>query len=691
MVPKDRSRPRGVLSTVALLLSLMSFTVTGCEDRASDGDSDADADVDFEEDGDVESDADADPDADADDAPAPPEGCNPLAAEWDCLLPYPSDFFLVADSDAPGGQRVVHTEPGLPLASGVPTDVRVLRSANGFSRASNILTLFPMGVDADNLVFHTDDMAASTADDSPTLIIHAATGERVPHFAELDPRATEEDRRALILHPVELLDQGERYIVVIRDLRDLEGQAIAAPAGFGLLRDGAAEGDRLVGELIDHYESEIFPVLDDAGVSRSELILAWDFTTNTFENRSVDLLRLRELAMAAFDVLPPSVRVPPESVETDVDENIALRIEALMEVPLYLESTEPGALLHRDEAGVVIANGTTEVEVLIQVPRSILEGEDAVLPGRIVQFGHGFFGTRHEADGFPRQFAQETASVLVAVDWWGMAEQDQMTLANDIFADFGGVLRITDRVHQAMVNQMALTYAIQTSMTELEELSVDGALVYDPEESYFYGISNGHILGSTFLAISPHFERVALGSGGCDYSDMMFRSMPFGGLLFLMEHTVDDALDIQKWAAMAQLTLDAIDPATYVELLVENPLPGAPESRRILMQGGVGDPYVPNIATHLHARELGLPLLSPAPREIWGLETAAAPFDGSAFVEFDFNEAAPLPGTYGTTPSEDNGVHQAVRASTPSIRQIDAFFRPDGEIENFCDGACDPE
>ena len=96
--------------------------------------------------------------------------------------------------------------------------------------------------------------------------------------------------------------------------------------------------------------------------------------------------------------------------------------------------------------------------------------------------------------------------------------------------------------------------------------------------------------GATFMAISPHFERVALGSGGCDSSDMMFRSMPFGGLLFLIENVMSDPLDVQKWAAMAQQPLDAIDPATSVELMVESPLPAAPSGRRILMQTGVGDP-----------------------------------------------------------------------------------------------------
>jgi len=36
-------------------------------------------------------------------------------------------------------------------------------------------------------------------------------------------------------------------------------------------------------------------------------------------------------------------------------------------------------------------------------------------------------------------------------------------------------------------------------------------------------------------------------------------------------------------------------------------------------------------------------------------------------------------------------VHRGVRRLGASMRQIDAFFRPDGRIEATGDGPCDPE
>ncbi len=41
-----------------------------------------------------------------------------------------------------------------------------------------------------------------------------------------------------------------------------------------------------------------------------------------------------------------------------------------------------------------------------------------------------------------------------------------------------------------------------------------------------------------------------------------------------------------------------------------------------------------------------------------------------------------------TPPSFDNGVHEAVRRLDAAQRQIDAFLRPDGTVQSFCNGAC---
>lgn len=667
-----------------LTLLWLATSVLACDDGGPAVDADADTDADAE----VESDADADDEVDADADGNPPPGCNPLAPEWDCLLPYPSDFFLAAGEG--GARRIVHAGPGLPVADGAPVDFVDSRPADGFPVTPAILALFPMGVDAADLVFLTDDVAASVSDDSPTIVLDAATGERVAHFAELDPRAETDDRRALVIHTMAPLAFGTRYVVALRGLRDLEGAEIEAPSGFAALRDGEAGADPVLGPIAARYEAEVFSALESAGVGRDELQLAWDFTTGTRENRTADMVRVRELVMAACEAAPPVATVV--AVEADVDGRIARRIQGTIEVPLFVESAAPGAALHRGTDGEVAQNGTVEVPFLLLVPRSVDEGGEHAGQGRLVQFGHGFFGTREEVDnGFGHDFAHQTGSVMVAVDWWGMSEPDVVVLSNDILNDFARLGRFTDRVHQAMANQIALSYAARTTIAELPELEVAGAPAYDPEVVYYYGISNGHILGSTYVALAPHVSRAAMSVGGIDFGAMMFRSTSFGPLLWMIEMVMADPLDLQKMSSMFQTVLDRVDPATYVSLVRDDLLPGGPPSREVLLHMGIGDAQVPNFCSEMQARALGLPLLAPAPRDVFGLTPVEGPIDGSAFVEFDFGIPEPLPGVIGTIPAEGNEVHGGVRALQASILQVDAFLRPDGVIQSFCDGVCDPE
>lgn len=46
-----------------------------------------------------------------------PTGCNPVAQEWDCLYPYPSDFFRVTGSQ--GTPRVVLSSAVMPYQAGL--------------------------------------------------------------------------------------------------------------------------------------------------------------------------------------------------------------------------------------------------------------------------------------------------------------------------------------------------------------------------------------------------------------------------------------------------------------------------------------------------------------------------------------------------------------------------------------------
>lgn len=608
----------------------------------------------------------------------PGAACNPLAAAASCLLPFPSDAWLV------DGQVRIPTEalPRFELSGSdapQPLDFLALHPAAGFSPVPTLLAGFDVALADDALVFLTDDPAASLADASPTRIVDAVTGERVAHFAELDPLAAPEDRTYLVLHPYERLREGHRYVVAVHGLAAADGGLAPAPAGFAAIRDGEVAGEHAA--LAERYEAEVLPILAD--IPREALQLAWDFTVRPEGDATGGMEEARAAGLAAMDAEGVTVTVDVE--QHDVDDRIARRVEGRLRVPLLLEADAPGAALHRVD-GAVAVNGWFEVPFLALVPR----GADGT--ARALQVGHGFFGSRHEADAdYVRTLAHDHGFVVFAVDWQGMSEPDRGDVLDRIVLDPATMLAFIDRTHQGMVNQVALARAVRTTLAAAPALQGDdGAPLYDPSAVYFYGNSQGSILGTVYGAIAPEVDRVALGVGGAGFSLMMMRALPFVSFAIVLQAGLPDSRALLELTALAQGSFDRIDPGLYGPWVRTPPFPDGPATREVLVQVGRGDAAVPTVAARLQARALEAPLLVPTAGPVWGLAEAAAPTP-SAYVEIDFGMPEPWAGTQADLQSPENEVHDTVRTLASVNEQLDRFLRPDGAVEQTCDDICDPE
>jgi hypothetical protein len=243
-----------------------------------------------------------------------------------------------------------------------------------------------------------------------------------------------------------------------------------------------------------------------------------------------------------------------------------------------------------------------------------------------------------------------------------------------------------ERAHQGMVNFIALAGAAETIAGLPELAGSDEAPLIDPSEVFFWGNSQGHILGGVYTAISPHVTHSVLGVGGANFSLIMFRSRAFTALRALIELNIEGSLAMQEFTVLLQHWLDRIDPLHYARFVLQDPLEGAPP-KQVLMHTAPGDDAVTSLAAELHARELGIPLLVPSPFMPPLLETAMAPAP-SALVELDY-DIEPVP--VAMPPERGNDIHEAVRRNPRVQAQIDAFFRADGVVTQTCEGPCDPE
>lgn len=647
-------------------------------------------------------------------------GCNPVLHGVECGLPYPSDFFLVDDPSLPSKKRVQIDPPAKLISeTGFSADVNDFIAQDGFSRQPSIVFTFGVRVDPTSLP-GSDADPAETLKAGNAIALLDDSGARIPCFVDVDPRAEDDAREALILRPLVRLDEKSRYVVAISGVRAKEGD-LPVPVAFGRLRDGFVGDDPVLGPLLTHYEDAVFPLTDKAGLARKDLQLAWDFTTGSDEHITHDMFRARQLALDELAAHPATVEVDSffdgDAMSSVFSNRPGLTwrlVKLTVTGPRVVDGDDAGALLFRDGDGDVALNGTSTFQVTAIIPASVRDSFDAA---DVLLYGHGFFGSQEEVeDDGTRDIGDHAGRVMFALDWQGMSAEDIGTVTASAGDNVQETLRFGERLPQAMVNWLSLSEAIASgALDDLEftsgqntvkvfrrpdsgdGVSIVGAdsnagdLVFAKDHFAFAGISQGHILGAIMSALNPRVERVALEVGGAGFTHMMFRANPFENFLFLLHLAIPDPLDQQKLAAQFQRGFDRFDPATYAPYLLDDEIPVGPETRpggrRVLIEFGLGDASVPNLGTTLHARYLGLPYVQsattvPAP---FGFDVVDAPVDGSGVVGFDFGIDPALTAIANFPP--ENGVHEGLRRTPASLTQVAAFLK-DGVIINPCTGPC---
>jgi hypothetical protein len=635
-------------------------------------------------------------------APTPievPEGCNPLlAAAKECFLPYPSDFYRTSTGLTLSGAAKLRNDVG------TTADFNEWRPTDGFSRLTLIVGMLQQPLANDRLVGILDAPEGSLSPKtSATLIIDASSGAAVPHFADLDPLAKDPEHQVLSLQPFVSLRERSRYVVGISGAMTPDHHLAKAPEGFRRLRDGDTRSDPALAKLRPHYEADIFPVLEKAGVPRGSLQLAWDFTTGSDDDVRQDLLRVRELSIAATATISPTVTLDAlEEPNGTGAPGVWRYVRGEITGPLFLDSPMAGSgKLVRDASGRVAQRGMVTFPFVAMIPLSV---RDDFGPARIVAFGHSFFGSRRELEtDAPQVIANRLHAILISIDWWGMAQIDGLEAIDGLTNRPSEALDFTERLHQALANWITTSRAIPTALASLDGLhrptdptkpgvstnaggaSNAGALLYDPSNVYFLGVSQGAILGGAIAALVPGFRHLCLNVVGAGWTQIMFRSYDFQPFLTILSYSMADPLTRQKYAITMQRPFDRVDPGVYASLALSPDLPMNPPDRRILLQLGIGDGSVPWTSGYFEARSLGAGYTTPSVDDVWGLmpladqHAAVTVFDIGADPSFIKKREPPMTNT---------GVHDAIRTLITADEEMDALFHPTAKLGNPCDGPC---
>jgi hypothetical protein len=645
-------------------------------------------------------------------------GCDFIGAAV-CQFPWPNDYFTKPDRSTDTGRRLALTDSRMPRnKTGKPIDPTDMNRADGFSPGSAMLVKVP-GLDKPAAVRRSKlppltNLSRGLAKRSPVVVINARTGKRHPIWAEIDSNPTRAGDRVLIIRPARNLEEGERYIVALRNLKNARGKEIKAGRGFRIYRDRIKTGARPIEKRRKHFE-QIFRALKKAGVKRGQLYLAWDFTVASERSLAGRMLHIRNDAFKTLgDTNLKDLKVagnsPAFTVDSVTDPTpaedalIARKISGTVTVPCYLTNgCAPGGRFSFMLNGLPRRMGTMSARFYCNIPRSALDPA-APPKARPSLYGHGLLGGPDEIDaGNVKAMSNEHNFVFCATAWAGFSEEDLGNILG-VLGDFSGFNTMADRMQQGFLNMLFLGRAMihPQGLSTNPAFQKGGQSVLDTRRLFFDGNSQGGIMGGALTALAPDFDHAVLGVPGMNYSTLLQRSVDFDTYAAIIYPNYTKPLDRQLLLSQIQLLWDRGEANGYAHHMTTDPLPNTPR-HTVLMHVAFGDHQVSDTAAEVEARTIGArahqPALlagrSPWPRLQMIPSIGSFPFGGSAIVFWDTGpvrtvgtetEGTNAPPATNTPNRSGDDPHGNPRA-TPSARvQKSEFLKVGGRVVDVCGG-----
>lgn len=661
-----------------------------------------------------------------------------------CLYPFPNNLFTREDGSTPTGLRIDFDIRAMPVAQPVdmpasPDNTRFVpirtteatpiepaqwNRNDGFSPGSMLLAHLP-GIDLDRTgAVRITDIEPSLDPDAPVLVINASTLERQLIWVELDANNTDPAEQALIIRPARNFEEGNRYIAVVRNARDAEGELLPVNELFRAYRDGIDTGEPVFEARREAME-DIFAILEQAGVERGELTLAWDFTIASQQSLTERLLAIRDDAFARLAGASPSFRIT--EVRDNPASGLSRNIKGTFDVPNYLNQTGGGvgatfnyASDDPDALPQTLGEDVVRAGFRCQIPLATTDFAQAdVQTARAAIYGHGLFGeSSYNISGGEfgssnvRAMQSEHNIMFCATDWIGMSQEDILAgNIHQIMADLTGLPRQLDRSQQGLLNFMFLAELLQhpDGFASADEFRHQGQLVYDPTEVFYDGNSQGGILGGALIATAPNLHRGVLGVPGSNYSLLLRRYGPFEQRFApVLYAAYPDGLDQSLNFALMQMLWDRAENNGYLSHLAGRHLPNTPADKHVLLHVALGDFQVTQWSAEVMARTIGAAVHEPTAR--LGESPDSNPlfaiprieqyphhghgmmiWDSGAKVERDGGgwSGNDFPPTINKGPGADfgNDPHSSPRSTVAARQQKSAFMQRDGAVTDVCGDA----
>ena len=484
------------------------------------------------------------------------DGCdniNPIH----CMLPFPSNAFLVDDSNTITEKRINYSPNSLPGAvSKSVIEIPLINQMDGFSTSTQIMTAFSSTPNIDMLA-NQNNIAPSMNLEHQTLLMNMNTGELVEHWVELDARA--EDGEEVILHirTIKHLEFNTEYGVLVHGLSDESGELIQPSEALNAIMNGNITDSIDIEERRNEISLLIDYFIEDMNTEKSGIQAIWSFTTNSAESALGPTIQMRD---DALERIGGGLGCTIDSVEENYgDDNLTLRrITGTFTTPQYTISEYTPTLINRDENRNAVFVENREVPFAMTIPT--LEDSTENMP--ITIWGHGFFGQR---DGGPRGWAHTYQTVLLTTDITGFTSVDYDPISFALL-DPNYFTHHSASLEQGMINHVVLAKTFSDACSNLTEFYDSGVKIVDTDEIHWGGYSLGGIVGIPVMSLSPDINRGALFAGGGPYTLIAERSGAVEGLYyaFSLDISYDNQMDRAViMSAVIQQLWDIVDPDVY--------------------------------------------------------------------------------------------------------------------------------
>jgi len=609
------------------------------------------------------------------------DGCdntNPLH----CMLPFPSDAFLVRDSQTETGFRMNYASNSLPGSHFSPVvEIPIINQIDGVSPSSQIMTAFAADPEVSGLAGQYT-IGKSLEPNHPTKLLDRGTGTLIPHWVELDFRSEEDRPTILHIRTIQSLDHNTRYAVLISGLQDSQGAPIKPHSGFAALRDGIATDSSDIEERRAQFNDLFSWAREMTNVETPDLQAAWEFHTASTESIIGPLLSMRNDALARIG--PHGLGCAVESShEVFEDGNRShWMVTGTFTSPQYTESFYPPALINRTSDRTPIFVENREIPFWLLIPNSAVDSDEAA-PMTI--WGHGFLGTGNTSG--LSAWSNENNAAMLGTSFYGWASDDVTSIEFAVL-NMQFFQHQAERLEQAMVNQVVMVRTFMGICSDLSEYYHNGTKLIDTSISTYTGYSNGALRGPSIIGLSPDLSRGVLWAGGSAFSQIIERCTQYDRFYwaFSSEFGYPDQMDRAIAMSVLQTLWDSTETDTFLYLMQDG-YKDEVEPFELMTLFSIGDLQISNISSSRMMRTGGIPLLDSSTIVPYGFDefTVSAGHNGSVGVFFDGGyEHAPEENVYGQEP---HPAHNAI-GGLPMARAMAFQFLTTGIVEDTCQGSC---